>query len=236
MAILVVCPGCRKRFQVSDQFAGKTGPCPNCKTEIKIPSLDEDVTIHGPESTVGAGRTTHAERSVKPIAFSETKWNPVAAAAVGVAVVVVVLVTVFAGRAGLFETSFIARAIGLVVITPPLVVAGYWFLRDSEDLDPYRGRVLYLRAAICSLIYVVLWGVFSTVAPQVLTGELWQWLFLAPPFLVVGCLAATFSLDLDFGNGFFHYCFYLLVTVLLQRVGGLGWVWEVTRQAAPGLG
>ena len=148
MAILVVCPGCRKRFKVSDQFAGKTGPCPSCKTEIKIPALDEDVQIHGPESTVGAGPATRGELSVKPIAFRETKWNPVVGAAVGVAVVVVFLVTVFAGRAGLFETSFLARAIGLLIITPPLVIAGYWFLRDSEDLDPYRGKALYLRAGV----------------------------------------------------------------------------------------
>ena len=37
-------------------------------------------------------------------------------------------------------------------------------------------------------------------------------------------------------NGFFHYCFYVLVTVLLRSVGGMGWVWEVTGETLPGVG
>src|SRR3990170_650254 len=27
MSIIIVCPGCGKRFKVSDKFAGKIGPC-----------------------------------------------------------------------------------------------------------------------------------------------------------------------------------------------------------------
>jgi hypothetical protein len=34
-------------------------------------------------------------------------------------------------------------------------------------------------------------------------------------------------LDLEYGNGFFHYAFYLLVTVLLRWLAGMGWVWEI---------
>ena len=35
MAIDVTCPSCHTRFQVSDKFAGKSGPCPKCKNTIR---------------------------------------------------------------------------------------------------------------------------------------------------------------------------------------------------------
>ncbi|MEC8508925.1 MAG: MJ0042-type zinc finger domain-containing protein, partial [Planctomycetota bacterium] len=35
MSIRVTCPGCHARFNVSDQFAGKSGPCPKCKKTIQ---------------------------------------------------------------------------------------------------------------------------------------------------------------------------------------------------------
>mgnify|MGYP000896189276 CR=1 FL=1 len=57
MAILVVCSGCRARFQVSDQFAGKSGPCPKCKAVIKIPTAKEaEVKFHGVASFSKGGR------------------------------------------------------------------------------------------------------------------------------------------------------------------------------------
>ena len=43
MAITIVCPGCHKRFSVSDNFAGQSGPCPKCKTVIKIPEKSTEV-------------------------------------------------------------------------------------------------------------------------------------------------------------------------------------------------
>jgi hypothetical protein len=59
-----------------------------------------------------------------------------------------------------------------------------------------------------------------------LTGEFWSWLFVAPPFLIMGGLTALACFDLDFGNGIFHYAFYVLVTILLCWVAGMGWVWQ----------
>jgi len=232
MAILVVCRGCRARFKVSDQFAGRTGPCPKCKTPIRIPEKTEEVKIHEPDA---AGPGAAARAAIKPIAFEETKWNPVAAAGIVAAAVLALLVTWLGGRAELFEKNILLRGLGLLIISPPLVVAGYTFLRSSEDLAPYRGRRLYVRAAICALVYIALWWVFGLLAERVLTGELWMWACLATPFFLVGGLAAMVSLDLDFGNGVFHYCFYVLVTILLRQVGGMGWVWELGGPTA-GLG
>ena len=68
MAILVVCPGCTSRFTVSDQFAGRTGPCPKCKKPITVPTPEaQKVTIHEPErpaATPGAKPLTPGPSAV----------------------------------------------------------------------------------------------------------------------------------------------------------------------------
>jgi hypothetical protein len=122
--------------------------------------------------------------------------------------------------------SLVARALGLAVISPPLVLGGYFFLRDDER-EPYRGFALYVRATICGLVYAGLWGAFGYTTTQFdFTGELWNWAFLAPPFLVAGGLVSLAALDLDLGSGFFHYAFYVMVTILLRWVAGMGWLWS----------
>ena len=52
---------------------------------------------------------------------------------------------------------------------------------------------------------------------------------LAPFFLVAGSLASLASLDFDFGTGFIHYSFYILVTVVLRAAAGLGWIWQLSK-------
>lgn len=231
MSILVVCPGCHKRFQVGDQFAGKSGPCPNCGTTINVPTKAEEVKIHAPTQFADGGRDATGKLITKPIAREETKLQPLGAAAIGGAALTVLLVTWAAGSVGLFEDNPVLGAAGLLLVSPPLVVAAYSFLRDDE-LEPYRGTALYVRSALCAASYAALWGVFSYVAGMVLTGQLWQWFFLAPPFLVAGALAAVACLDLEFASAFFHYAFYVLATLLLRWAAGIGWVWELGSTAA----
>jgi len=145
----------------------------------------------------------------------------VAAAVVG-AVVVVAVATVV-GR-GLLQAYWV-RALGLLLVSPPLVLGGYFVLRDDE-LEPYRGRELYVRAGILALVYAVLWAAFGYVEQTFLTGEVWQWLVAAPPLFVIGSLVAMACLDLEFGAAFFHYCFYVLATVAVRWLAGLGWIWQ----------
>ena len=229
MAIRVTCPGCHKRFKVSDQFAGRSGPCPNCKTVIRIPTKDEEVKLHGPE---GFGAGVRGAMTTKPILREETTLQPVFLLSVAVGTLLVLIVTAILGRADFFGQQTVFRStIALLLVSPPLVIAAYSFLHHEEDLDPYRGKALYIRAGICAAVYIGLWGVYGFVAGRYVTGELWQWLFVAPPFLVAGGLVALACLDLDFGSGFFHYCFYLFVTVLLRWLAGLGWVWEIVEES-----
>jgi hypothetical protein len=229
MAILVVCPGCRKRFQVSDQFAGKTGPCPSCKTTIKIPTKSEEVVVHAPELHAGGGKSTTGEIVLKPVSRKDTKFEPTKAAII-VGAVVVVFAAAFFGRGVIPGTEMLNRllqGLGLVLVSPALTLAGYTFLRNDE-LEPYRGKQLALRAGAVAVIYAVLWAAFalSPLREMVTGGELWMWLVVAPPFVVVGGLTALACLDLDFGSGVFHYAFYLVVTIFLGWAAGLGWPWQ----------
>ena len=233
MPIHVICPGCHKRFTVSDKFAGKSGPCPNCKTVIRVPTESEEIKIHEPKEMGASVRGAMGGAWTKPLVRRETKLSPVAAVAIGAAAVLVVLLTWILGRAEAFAAGPVLPVIGLLLVSPPLVIAGYSFLRDDENLQPHHGGALYVRAGICSLVYIALWGVYAYVAGLELIGELWTWLIAAPAFLVVGGLAALACLDLEFGPGFFHYSFYVLVTVFLRWLAGLGWVWEIREKPWP---
>jgi len=223
MSILVVCPGCKKSFKVSDKFAGKSGACPKCKAIIHVPGKGEEVRVHGPAVSAG-------ERSVRPILREQSKLlEPVTITVIVATSLGVLVMTWILGKAGLISGSGtfgdVLCTVGLLAISPPLVVAAYCFLRNDE-LEPYQGVALWIRATACGVGYVILWGIFGYVHGNWITGDLWEWMFVAPPLLAVGALIPLACLELEYGNGFFHYCFYVLVTGILRWVAGLGWIWE----------
>ncbi len=223
MAITVVCVKCRTRFSVNEKFAGRTGPCPKCKATIRVPTPKEQVKVHGVEEFSSGGRDAAGKLVLKPIARTETKVEPVQVVAIAGAVLGVVVLSWLGG--GVLARSMVVCTLGLLVISPPLAVAAYTFLRDDEK-EPYRGRELLVRAGVCALGYVLLWGAFSYFAVPLLTGDLWQWLFIIPPFLAIGGALPTLSLDLAFGDGVFHYTFYMLVTLGLRWIAGMPWPWS----------
>jgi hypothetical protein len=226
MSILVVCPGCRKRFQVGDQFAGRTGSCPSCKKPITIPTAEQEVKVHTPELFGTGGRSTTGQLVLKPIARHETRFNLMMAASIVGGSLVLLGIAWVGGRKSvdLFASYPLITAIGLILVSPPIVLGGYQFLYNDE-LEPYRGNALYLRVAICGCVYAILWGVFGTVGDVARSGELYMWFLIAPPFVISGAVAALASLDLEFGSGCLLYCFYLIVTMLLRAAAGLGWIW-----------
>ena len=129
MPIQVVCPGCKKRFNVSDKFAGKTGNCPKCKHEITVPEKGDEVVIHAPED---AGPKDSSGRSVsKPILREETRFSIPWAIGIGVAALAV-LITAVVIRYNVTEVPPLLLVFGAVGLAPPLVLGGYSFLRDDE--------------------------------------------------------------------------------------------------------
>ncbi len=225
MSILVVCPGCKASFNVSDKFAGKEGPCPKCKAKIQIPKQEEVVKIHVPEEHASGGKDSKGRPTTKPIEREETKLTPVMMVIIGGGILAVIAVALAMRLTG-SPNPWLA-GIGLVLISPPLVVGCYSILRDA-DLEPYRGMALIARSGICALVYAAAWGVFVFLLPGGLTDQLWSWLFVAPPFLLVGGLTALACYDFDFGTGVIHYSFYVLVTMVVGYLAGLPPVWAAS--------
>ncbi|MDW8077260.1 MAG: hypothetical protein RMJ16_00055 [Thermoguttaceae bacterium] len=226
MPIIVVCPGCRKRYSVSDKFAGKSGPCPNCKTLIQIPKKEE-VVIHGPEEFGSAGRGVTGKLIAKPLTRRIWQVSPAIAVAIGLGSLAVVIATAILGMTGILRDNIVLSGVGLVLVTFPLVVAGYNVLYDIEELEPYQGRALLIRGAICTAAYVAIWAGFCFFGARYLSGELWNWLIIGTPFVILGAIAALASFDFDFPTGLLHFGFYVLVVTFLRWLAGLGWIWEL---------
>ena len=183
MPLTVICPGCHSRFQVSEKFAGKQGPCPKCKKVITIPKLEEQVQIHVPEPVATGGKTSTGQPILKPIARTETNLSPVMIASIVGSVVGVLAVAFVLGKSFESGPPWPVAALGALILSPVLAFAGYTFLRN-DDLEPYRGRELLVRAAICGTVYAALWGAYALV-PVEFKADMW-WLYISPPFLFIG--------------------------------------------------
>ncbi len=219
MSINVVCPGCKKRFTVSDKYAGQKGPCPKCKTVISIPSKDDEVVVHAPRHS---GPTdAEGRRLSDPILREESKFSTKMTVAIVVGVIAVFAVAAVVGRTNEGPVPLSLQALAAIALAPLLVLAGYSFLRDDE-LEPFRGRELLLRVLACAAAYAFLWGAYAWVqAVLEIDITAYQLIFVAPPVLLIGAFASFASLDLDFTSGLIHYGMYLIVTVLLRCAAGM---------------
>jgi hypothetical protein len=231
MPISVVCSGCQARFNVSEKFAGKQGPCPKCKKVITIPDAPAvEVTIHAPEAFAAGGKDSKGRPILKPIARAQTKFSPVVIVGT-IGAILLTLAVAFMMRMAPESSKVLVAAVGLVIVSPALAFAGYFFLRDDEA-EPYRGKALYLRAALCGLAYALLWAAYMPLPMfGIISGEVWQWVFVIPVFVAAGAGIAFATLDLDFGNAAMHYCFFLAMTILLRFAIGMPPLWQIAGAA-----
>ena len=225
MPIQVTCRHCLKRFQVSDKFAGKSGPCPNCKKTIEIPKLDEQVVIHAPRDD--SPKDSTGESVLKPITRKETDFTKK-----GLLITVGIVVAVFAFAAGLRLTGdegvapFWAQLLGMIVLAPPLVWAGYTFLYDQER-EPYVGPELRNRVLICSAIFAVTWVVYALVPSYVMELDdpsQMSWTVFGITLCVMiglGALASSGAFELEYFSGVIHAGLYFVVIVLLAITSGV---------------
>jgi hypothetical protein len=253
MAITVTCPKCHSRFNVSEKYAGKKGPCPKCKQVLTIPTADQQIKIHEREHEGARGAS--GQLLLKPTEREKFKARPLLIVGIIVPVLLVLGGAFFLGSsarseaaklapqeppvigpgetlpeepavnpavAALFEHSPILIGIGALVLAAPMVVAGYGMLRNDE-LEPYKGSEFLVRTAICSVAYALLWGVywFVPIEYRDVSTDMMMTSVVVIPFLLVGAGTAFASLDLDFGNGFFHYVLYFSVCIVCRLL--LGW-------------
>ena len=217
MPILVVCTNCRTRFQVSEKFAGKQGPCPKCKALITVPAAGEEVKVHAPAEFESGGKDAKGRPVLKPIEREETKVKPAVVAAIVAGVIGVFVGAYVLGQADEPPHTAIL-AVGLALVAPPVVLGAYTVLRDQE-LEAYRGMELLVRVAICSAVYALMWGAFPFLYDRIEDNVLW--IPYIAVFVIIGTLTSMYSLDLDTGSAVFHYGFFLVTTILLRMIIGL---------------
>ncbi|MDG2013639.1 MAG: hypothetical protein P8J33_09045 [Pirellulaceae bacterium] len=217
MPIRVTCPGCHTRFNVSEKFSGKEGPCPKCKKTITIPSASEAVEVHAPE---GFGpKTTVGKAVFQPIQRKDTRLSPVQMVLIG-ATIVGFLAVAFLLRSGIENKADVSSWIlllGSVLLAIPCVYAGYSFLGNSE-LGKLEGQELWLRVLLCSIAYGLVWLTIYLVSYAV-GPELGMFVGLAL-MIALGAGAAYLFLQLDYLMAILHYGLFLGVSIMLRTVAG----------------
>ncbi|MFN3189830.1 MAG: hypothetical protein ACE361_04850 [Aureliella sp.] len=222
MPINVTCPSCLKRFQVSEKFAGKSGPCPNCKKTIKIPEASEQVVIHAPEDA--GPKDSSGKAILKPIKRKEVQvGTPVIVGAI-VAAVAAFAIAFGLGLTGTQPATWML-VFGSVLLAPPLVFLGYWFLRDDE-LEGYSGQQLLLRCGLVSVLFAALWAIYGFVPGYVsgysAMGEYsgLDMVIFFPIMVILGTLIAVVTLELEALQAAMHYLLYLIATFVLAWLAG----------------
>jgi hypothetical protein len=227
MAIDVTCAGCKTRFQVSDKFAGKKGPCPKCKAIIEVPSKKDEVIIHAPEHSGPVDSTGKAV--LEPIFREEVRLSTPLIIGIFASVVVVLLMALVM-RFQPTETKQFMAMLGSVLLAPPLAFAGYTFLRDQEAA-PHRGMELVMRLIAPSIVYPLLWGrywfIFAYFGYDKTPPELLALIPTVAGMILLGTITAQASLELEFGPAAMHYCLYLAATVILRLIMGMNGYWNV---------
>ena len=220
MPIPVICPGCNARFTVSDQFAGRTGPCPKCKQPITIPAaVVKTVTIHEPEAPT-AGSATGSRPPLAPIKRVDKPVTAVALAATAAGAVTTMLLAWLVGATfAPGKPPDWLLAVGGFLVAIPSAALGYAGVRDRE-LEPYRGRALLVRSLICAAVYAGLWCA-KGILPAEQTAEMWQWVYLGPLLFVPGVIAAMATFDLDQGRAVAHASLYAMFASMLRWLAGL---------------
>ena len=219
MSIRVTCPGCHTRFNVSDKFAGRDGPCPKCRATIRIPDKEHEVVIHAPAEASPKAKTDAAiSRPIfrREVVISPLLWT----------VIVGVIVTLFA-LAVLLRWQIADKVhfplgiliVGAIVVAFPAVYAGYGVLRDSE-LQAFLGRELWIRITICAAIYAALWFVMPVTNYAIHGYDMITWSLAMAIMIAVGGGVALSVLDFDYLNGVLHYGLYLGCALLLRWIMG----------------
>jgi hypothetical protein len=211
-----------KRFSVSEKFAGKSGPCPNCQKQIKIPEKKDEVVIHAPEDS--GPKDSKGKAILKPIRRKEVSLSLPVILAASLGTLVVFGVALGLGLSG-DQPPTALLAVASIVLALPLVFVGYWFLHDDE-LEGFRGRPLWIRCGICSLVFAMIWGLYAVV-PAYISGYssmaeisgLDMVIFL-PIMIAIGAAVSVATLELEVVQGVLHYMFYFGVTFVLAWLAG----------------
>jgi len=231
MSINVVCPGCLKRFQVGDRYAGQKGPCPNCNTIINIPKAE--VKIHAPDEFAQGGKTAQGKSILKPIARIDMDFNPTRAVLVTGGTLVVVLLAWLLGRMELsVGTRDLIGIVGLFLIGFPLSLFGYYVMRDREELFVLTGEELNKKAAICAAAYAGLWILYEAFSWYMSADIIFVWVYFAVA-VAFAMFVAHVVFDVNPGQATLHALIFYVPVLFLRGIMGLGWLWVESTRRVP---
>lgn len=219
MPIRVTCTGCHARFDVSEKFAGKEGPCPKCKKIIKVPSADEQVVVHAPEHS--GPKDSKGRAILKPISRQDTRLSGL------IITLILAGIALFIGSAILIRGMYPDKnllpywllALGAVLVAVPISFAAYTFLRNQEAAA-FAGQDLWVRIGICSGVYAALWLLMPLMEyafPDNAIGVIIALLGMIAAGGAIGMLV----LELDYLFGILHYGMYLGTCLVGRLIIGL---------------
>ena len=221
MAIDVICTGCHKRFQVSDEFAGRKGPCPGCKTVIEIPKLEDIVVVHERETTKTGAPTKL--NSIRRHGTTVSKLEII----ISLAAVTLGLTTAFIGR---FTISGASSSPGILIwgIAGSMLgigtsLLGYIVLRNSE-LEIVNDRKTILKASGIGILYAVLWRLQIIITDSALTMEdgiiLPGVIVLALALTAIASFLPMVLLEFEFAQGLVHTSLFIAALVAYSLILG----------------
>ena len=218
-SIRVTCAKCHTRFDVSEKFAGKKGPCPKCKETIQIPTVDE-VVVHAPEHS---GPTdSKGEAVLKPISRSETILSGVQITLIVASILLFLVASFVLGNVYTDKENFPIwlLAIGAIAIAFPIAYVAYTFLRN-QDGAPFYGQDLWGRLGICGGVYALLWLVMPLMGYAFPGNGGMGAVFGLVAIIAAGGAICMLALEFDYLFGVLHYGMYLGICLLARLIVGL---------------
>ena len=221
MAIDVICPGCHKRFQVSDQFAGKKGPCPGCQTIIEIPKLEDVVVVHERETTKTGAPTKL--NSIRRQGTTVSKLELV----ISLTAVLLGLATAIVGRFTIAEDAvapeLLISGIAGSMLGIGTSLLGYIVLRNSE-LEIVNDRKTILKASGIGILYAVLWRLQIIITDSALTMDdgiiLPGVIVLALALTAIASFIPMILLEFEFAQGLVHTSLFIASLVAYSLILG----------------
>ena len=221
MAIDVICTGCHKRFQVSDQYAGQKGPCPGCKTIIEIPRLEDVVVVHERETT-----KTGAPAKLNSIRRRETTVSKLELI-LSAGCILFGFILAFIVRSTLQDENSLPSGlfpwlagIALGCGTSLLV---YIVLR-SQDTDINNNRNTLIKGILIGVLYGVLWRLFGYVVVVWLTESdgviLPAVIILGLAIVGVASFVPAFVFSLEYMQGFIHVFLFAAALAIYALLAG----------------
>lgn len=224
MGIRVICPGCMRRFEVSERFAGKKGPCPKCGHEIEIPK--ENIVIHAPDEIIIEGKKVKNPDFVRPIerepyAFSRRQMI------INIIGAIVILAFAYLFHfLGSGPLKWMAGTAGIFVVAFALAKTGYILVRNPDDLEIFLGGELFRKSCLVALGYVVCWTVFEILLLYLNPGFFF-FAFLLPIALLAAFIPLV-AFDTDYGDSFMLFVIFVLCVVVIRGTMFFpdGWIWK----------